>query len=724
MQRMQNAGYAGIPTGGNPNYGMIQSGQADLPQAAPLQAMGMGQPSNPAMDQEKVLRQLGQGAQATGYRSQKAPSVIPLDVVLSNADNDYNLHAEPVMGSKYRALNAEVSGPFAGGELSIQGGAGRSFGTQKSPLDIELGAKYTRGFAEGGAVDGQSLVETIGPNTQQQINGMMASGGLAAFAKGGDVDVNDYQAPLQQQQPSGIDVLRAEFAKRGLDFEKFVTSPPVMKQALSSAQKMGIDGDTMLAHINPREAKMLKEHGGSGEINPHTGLPMFADNTTDSFRLFTPPSVTNRYGYGPSSLFYKYLDQKPSPYSLANNVSVAGTTIPTTNQTGVVTTTGGGGGDSRGSEVGPDQGPSPDTSTSTPGVSNLSSGTMSTIGGLIGSTLGGAIAGPLGSIAGGLLGRSQGISTLSDMLGLPSLSGYPSAPIGTPTPTSRPGDLTTAPSPSVTGPSKSAPATTSKSAPSVDVAEDEAQVQALEQSMISPDIATIAEALSTTSPTATGPATSVGGALGNTTSGGFGLSGPQGGLTGANTGLMGPSLADAMAAAVTAAQDYAAAQQAAQVAAEQEAAAQAAASAANNAAQNAQSGFGGGIMGGSFGAPGDVGQNNDVSGKGQLSGPDFSIADAISNAMAGLGAMANAQASSTADTTGQTGGNTTAGTTEGPVGSNADVSGKGQESGPDAPGGPDGNSPGSGADVASGHEASHPIRHDLSGAFAEGYRAA
>ena len=34
-------------------------------------------------------------------------------------------------------------------------------------------------------------------------------------------------------------------------------------------------GDTMLAHINPEEAGILKLLGGSGTINPYTGLPEY-----------------------------------------------------------------------------------------------------------------------------------------------------------------------------------------------------------------------------------------------------------------------------------------------------------------------------------------------------------------------------------------------------------------------------------------------------------------
>jgi hypothetical protein len=39
--------------------------------------------------------------------------------------------------------------------------------------------------------------------------------------------------------------------------------------------QMGRNGDTMLAHITPAEARMLRARGGSGTINPVTGLPEF-----------------------------------------------------------------------------------------------------------------------------------------------------------------------------------------------------------------------------------------------------------------------------------------------------------------------------------------------------------------------------------------------------------------------------------------------------------------
>jgi len=60
--------------------------------------------------------------------------------------------------------------------------------------------------------------------------------------------------------------------------------PPVAPQgfargglagAAESLRQKGRGGDTILAHINPQEAQMLKRMGGAGTINPATGLPEF-----------------------------------------------------------------------------------------------------------------------------------------------------------------------------------------------------------------------------------------------------------------------------------------------------------------------------------------------------------------------------------------------------------------------------------------------------------------
>jgi len=50
--------------------------------------------------------------------------------------------------------------------------------------------------------------------------------------------------------------------------------PNINKQYQNLASK-GRYGDTMLAHINPQEAGLLRAMGGAGTINPQTGLPEF-----------------------------------------------------------------------------------------------------------------------------------------------------------------------------------------------------------------------------------------------------------------------------------------------------------------------------------------------------------------------------------------------------------------------------------------------------------------
>ena len=48
------------------------------------------------------------------------------------------------------------------------------------------------------------------------------------------------------------------------------------KQAAKKLQAMGTGGDTILAHINAEEAAALKAGGGSGKVNPKTGLLSFS----------------------------------------------------------------------------------------------------------------------------------------------------------------------------------------------------------------------------------------------------------------------------------------------------------------------------------------------------------------------------------------------------------------------------------------------------------------
>ena len=66
----------------------------------------------------------------------------------------------------------------------------------------------------------------------------------------------------------------------------------VLAQILKSK---GRKGDTMLAHINPQEAALLKKRGGAGTENPETGLPEFYDDYAAGESLANPAGYDNSY---------------------------------------------------------------------------------------------------------------------------------------------------------------------------------------------------------------------------------------------------------------------------------------------------------------------------------------------------------------------------------------------------------------------------------------------
>lgn len=54
-----------------------------------------------------------------------------------------------------------------------------------------------------------------------------------------------------------------------------------LKHAAKALASKGRGNDTMLAHVTPREMALLKARGGSGTVNPDTGLPEFDDSGFD-----------------------------------------------------------------------------------------------------------------------------------------------------------------------------------------------------------------------------------------------------------------------------------------------------------------------------------------------------------------------------------------------------------------------------------------------------------
>jgi hypothetical protein len=61
-------------------------------------------------------------------------------------------------------------------------------------------------------------------------------------------------------------------------------------QLAEMIRRMGRGDDKILAHITPEEAVMLKEQGGSGEINPLTGLPEFQEEEYYNRNYSTAPN--------------------------------------------------------------------------------------------------------------------------------------------------------------------------------------------------------------------------------------------------------------------------------------------------------------------------------------------------------------------------------------------------------------------------------------------------
>lgn len=71
-----------------------------------------------------------------------------------------------------------------------------------------------------------------------------------------------------------------------------VTALPMLAKLL---QAYGRKGDKVLAHITPEEAQRLEDEGGSGTINPHTGLPEYYDG--EDYFGYTPPEPTEAQTY-------------------------------------------------------------------------------------------------------------------------------------------------------------------------------------------------------------------------------------------------------------------------------------------------------------------------------------------------------------------------------------------------------------------------------------------
>jgi len=113
-------------------------------------------------------------------------------------------------------------------------------------------AEYAKRLQEAisaGAIDAGDLPEEYDPEVLSSIGTVLLQ---AIRQREGNMQAAQGPMPTEQQ-----------FAKGGI------------AEAARIVAGRGRSGDTMLAHINPEEAKLLRSRGGMGTINPKTGLPEY-----------------------------------------------------------------------------------------------------------------------------------------------------------------------------------------------------------------------------------------------------------------------------------------------------------------------------------------------------------------------------------------------------------------------------------------------------------------
>jgi hypothetical protein len=99
-----------------------------------------------------------------------------------------------------------------------------------------------------------------------------------------------------------------------------------LRRAAEELRKKGRGRDTMLAHITPDEAALLKARGGRGTLNPDTGLPEF--DWWDTFTGFFSPS-TDTSSYQPQvqqPQFSGYQDSGVQPETITAEPAYGGMT--------------------------------------------------------------------------------------------------------------------------------------------------------------------------------------------------------------------------------------------------------------------------------------------------------------------------------------------------------------------------------------------------------------
>jgi len=146
-------------------------------------------------------------------------------------------------------------------------------------------------------MDGKLDQDTLPPefNPQIIISLLIALYGLRDRIAGKEQQPNQGMMPQPQQRPMMPPAQPPQGMMPPMPQQGMMPQQPMAQGGLASAaqhiQAAGRGGDTMLAHINPREAAMLKNMGASGSINPRTGLREFGWNWKSMIKTLLPAAI-------------------------------------------------------------------------------------------------------------------------------------------------------------------------------------------------------------------------------------------------------------------------------------------------------------------------------------------------------------------------------------------------------------------------------------------------
>ena len=101
------------------------------------------------------------------------------------------------------------------------------------------------------------------------------SAALQSLIQQGAVEQGDFPPQYDQEFMTLLKIVVFGYQARDMRPEPVPFAKGGLAMAAEALRQQGRGGDTMLAHINPQEAALLKRMGGSGTINPATGLPEF-----------------------------------------------------------------------------------------------------------------------------------------------------------------------------------------------------------------------------------------------------------------------------------------------------------------------------------------------------------------------------------------------------------------------------------------------------------------